>query len=200
MFLPSPCIYIISNFFIKFKWPVGPSGVPGREQKVFFFYYTIIYFYFQGSFGHMGCAGRRGLSKRKIAIWVPRAEIRADTPARGPLSLPLLYHSRLDLSIVKFNKKKSEFSFALCFHFTRAIAAIFNAIGTFFAPLARTENFFCMLNTDGAIMKPSHNSFAVSFFSCIGLHYIVQAINHHNPMFHVTSPILPVRARKSALH
>ena len=57
----------------------------------------------------MGCAGRRGLSKRKIAIWVPRAEIRADTPARGPLFLTLLYHSRLDLSIVNFNKKRANF-------------------------------------------------------------------------------------------
>ena len=57
----------------------------------------------------MGCAGRRGLSKRKIAIWVPRAEIRADTPARGPLFLALLYHSRLHLSIVNFNKKRANF-------------------------------------------------------------------------------------------
>ena len=148
----------------------------------------------------MGCAGRRGLSKRKIAIWVPRAEIRADTPARGPLSLTPLYHSWLDLSIVNFNKKKSEFSFALFLHFTQAVTAISNTLGAFFTPLTRTKDFFCMFNTDVAIMKPSHNSFAVSFFSCIGLHYIVQAINHHNPMFHVTSPILPVRARKSALH
>ena len=36
----------------------------------------------------MGFPDRWGLSKRKIAIWVPRAEIRADTPARGPTIIP----------------------------------------------------------------------------------------------------------------
>ena len=148
----------------------------------------------------MGCAGRRGLSKRKIAIWVPRAEIRADTPARGPLSLALLYHSRLDLSIVKFNKKKSEFSFALCFHFTRAIAAILNALGTFFAPLARTENLLSRLDRNITFMKPSHNSFTVSLFGGFCFDDIGLCIDLYNPMFHVTSPVLPVRARRSASH
>ena len=148
----------------------------------------------------MGCAGRRGLSKRKIAIWVPRAEIRADTPARGPLSLPLLYHSRLDLSIVNFNKKKSEFSFTLCFHFTQTITAVSNTLGAFLAPLARAKDFFCMLDTDTAIMKPFCNSLVVSLFRRRGFHHIVYTIDKHNPMFHVTSPILPVHARRSALH
>lgn len=117
----------------------------------------------------MGCAGRRGLSKRKIAIWVPRAEIRADTPARGPLYPPLLYHSRLHLSIVNFNKKKSEFSFAL--HFIKALAARCHTLGTFFAPLARTEDFFRMLDADVTFMKPTHNSFAVSLFCGRGFNH-----------------------------
>lgn len=146
----------------------------------------------------MGCAGRRGLSKRKIAIWVPRAEIRADTPARGPLSLALLYHSRLDLSIINFNKKKSEFSFAL--HFIKALAARCHTLGAFFAPLARTENLFRMFNRNITFMKPSHNSFTVSLFSGFCFDDIGLCIDLHNPMFHVTSPILPVRAQRSALH
>ena len=146
----------------------------------------------------MGCAGRRGLSKRKIAIWVPRAEIRADTPARGPLSLAQLYHTRAHLSIVNFNKKKSEFSFAL--HLLEALAARCHTLGAFFAPLARTENLLSRLDRNITFMKPSHNSFTVSLFSGFRFNDVGLCIDFYNPVFHVTSPVLPVRARRSALH
>lgn len=146
----------------------------------------------------MGCADRQGLSKRKIAIWVPRAEIRADTPARGPLFLALLYHSRLDLSIVNFNKKKSEFSFAL--HLLEALAARFHALGAFFAPLTRTENLLSRFDRNITFMKPSHNSFTVSLFGGFCFDNIGLCIDLYNPMFHVTSPTLQELGRKLGLH
>lgn len=43
--------------------------------------------------------------KRKFCIQGARAEIRADTPARGPLFLPLLYHTGLGF----VNSKKANF-------------------------------------------------------------------------------------------
>lgn len=148
----------------------------------------------------MGFPDRRGLSKRKIAIWVPRAEIRADTPARGPLSLIPLYHSRLDLSIVNFNKKKSEFSFTLCFHFSGTVAAICNAIRAFLAPLTRTENLHRIFHENIVFIQPSMQGFGISFLCGFCFDNIGLCIDLHNPVFHVTSPVLPVRARRSALH
>ena len=63
-----------------------------------------------GCFGKCGWMGHIVAFNRKICIYRSDREIRAESPATGPLKSPLLlYHSPHDLSIPNFNKKSLDF-------------------------------------------------------------------------------------------